>query len=78
MIYVNKQGNIVINSNESHEGIERILEYQKALLHLIQNQHQDFFDQEMHWVACELLSNLLFDRNQCTQNKIDASLKEVV
>jgi len=78
MIYVNKQGNIVINSNESHQGIERILEYQKALLHLIQNQNQDFFDQEMHWVACELLSNLLFDESRCSPNRINAALKEAM
>lgn len=78
MIYINDQGKIVMQSNESRQDLERIMDYQKALLHLIQNQNKECFDEYNNWVACELLSNLLFDESQCSPNKIKTTLKEAM
>lgn len=71
MIWLDDNGHILVKTQESRQTVERILEYQKSLLYLIQTQNKDFFDEEIHYNACELLNNLLPSQEQATKKTIE-------
>jgi hypothetical protein len=60
MIWLDDEGHIVIRSAYNSQSLENIIEYQKALIHLLQTQDKNLVNQDTTYSALSLLEDMLF------------------
>lgn len=75
MIWLDDNGHIVMRSNYKHKSSEDIVNYQKSIIHLLQTQNSDCFNEDTTYNALDLLENLLFEPSQV--NVEDLIKKEI-
>ena len=73
MIWLDNEGHIVMRSNYNNQSAEDIIDYQKAIIHLLRSQDKDFVNQETTYNALELLEAMLFEPSQLN---IEGDIKE--
>lgn len=64
MIWIDNKGHVIIKSNYACQTTEDILDKQKAIIHLLQTQNSDCFDEMTSYNALALLEDMLFAPEQ--------------
>ncbi|MBP7397862.1 MAG: hypothetical protein KA933_12980 [Flavobacterium sp.] len=75
MIWLDNEGHIVMRSNYNYQSAENIIDYQKAIIHLLQSQNKDSVNEETTYNALELLETMLFEPSQLN---IENAMKEKI
>lgn len=77
MIWLDNNGHIVMRSNSNYKSADDIVDYQKAIIHLLQTQNKECTDENTTYNALDLLEMMLFEPSQLNiENSMNEKIKE--